>query len=114
MIYILVSINIILLVSGQLLWKIGMSKFPKLGPEMLFKVIFSPYIFSGIILYGIATLLWLYILSKAEFSIVYPLQSLAYALGVIAAFFIFKEFIPVTRWIGVIIIILGAFLIARK
>jgi drug/metabolite transporter (DMT)-like permease len=114
MIYIMVAINILLLVSGQLLWKIGMEKIENVTIVSLIQAIFTPYIFGGIILYGIATLLWLWILSKAEFSIVYPLQSLAYAAGVVLAIAIFKEQVPMIRWVGVGMIILGAFLIARS
>lgn len=114
MIYILVIINILLLVSGQMLWKIGMAKIDNLTVTTLLQALFTPHIFGGIVLYGIATLLWLYILAKAEFSVVYPLQSLAYALGVVVAIWVFKEQVPMVRWIGVAMIIAGAFIIARS
>ena len=114
MIYLLVTINIILLVVGQTFWKIGVAKLPELSMIELIKGVFSPYIFSGLVLYGVATLIWLYILGKAQFSVVYPLQSFAYALGVVVALFVFKETIPATRWIGVVIIIIGAFFIAKN
>ena len=114
MIYILVGLNILLLVLGQMLWKIGMTKIDNLTFATLLQALFTPHIFGGIFLYGVATLLWLYILAKAEFSVVYPLQSLAYALGVVVAILVFKEQVPVIRWIGVVMIIVGAFVIARS
>jgi drug/metabolite transporter (DMT)-like permease len=114
MIYVLVVVNICLLVFGQMLWKTGMMQIPSVTPLSLLQNLFSPYILAGIFIYGFATLLWLYILGKGEFSVVYPLQSLAYALGVIVAFIIFRENIPFTRWVGVVVIIIGAFLVSIK
>lgn len=115
MIYLLVLIQVCLLVTGQTLWKIGIDKFGSITLQNIFKLLFTPYVFGGLIVYGIATILWLYIISiaKDKFSVVYPLGSLAYVLGVVIAMLIFKETIPYTRWIGVSLILLGAFFIAK-
>lgn len=112
MIFLLVAINVVLLVTGQVLWKIGIGNVTSL--KGVFMSLLSPYVISGIIIYGIATVLWLYILAKGKFSVVYPLQSTAYALGVFIAWIIFKETIPLTRWIGVVLIFAGATFIAMK
>ncbi|MDI6603665.1 MAG: EamA family transporter [Thermoanaerobacteraceae bacterium] len=109
MIYFLVAVNVVLLVSGQILWKIGIENAD--GLKEVIMSLFSPYVILGIILYGIATVIWLYVLSKGKFSIVYPLQSTAYILGVFAAWLIFKEYIPFTRWIGIAFIFIGIFFI---
>lgn len=116
MIYILVLIQVVLLVTGQTMWKMGLDKTGGLQLSSLTKVFTSPYIIGGLGIYAVATLLWFYILSKAkdQFSVVYPLGSLAYALGVVVALLIFKETIPFTRWIGVVLIITGCAFIAAK
>lgn len=115
MIYVLIALNIILLVLGQALWKLGMNKVQlQLSFEGIIKVIFNPYIFSGIVIYGVATVIWLYILSKADLSKVYPLQSLCYVVAAIVAIVIFKEQIPVTRWFGIGLILAGAYFVAIK
>ncbi|MDP4146928.1 MAG: hypothetical protein Q8936_21055, partial [Bacillota bacterium] len=65
MIFILIMVNIILLVIGQTLWKIGVSGDRlSFNADSILKLISSPYIISGIILYSLATVIWLYILSK--------------------------------------------------
>ena len=46
-------------------------------------------------------------------SAAYPLLSLSYVMGLLAAAFIFHEHIPLTRWIGVALILVGVFLVAR-
>ena len=110
MTYIFLAINIIFLATGQILWKLGMSKIEGFN---IISIILNPYIIFGVVLYGLATLLWLYILSKEELSLVYPLQSITYVLGTLLAIFIFHENVSLVRCIGIATIILGATLVAR-
>ena len=115
MVYILLLINIILLVSGQTLWKTGLKGTTlTLGLDSILALVINPYIISGMTVYVIATVLWLYILSKLDLSVAYPLQSLCYVLAVFVSIFIFKEQIPLTRWIGLLLITSGAFLITIR
>ncbi|OPJ59227.1 EamA family transporter [Clostridium oryzae] len=115
MIYILLLLNIIFLVLGQTLWKIGLSGINfKFTVNGIIKIIISPYILGGLAIYSIATILWLYILSRTELSLVYPLQSLCYVAAALIAFLIFKESIPITRWFGIGLIVLGACLVSVK
>lgn len=115
MIYILLGINIILLVLGQTLWKIGLSGMElKLTFQGIIKMFLNPYVFGGLAVYGVATVIWMYILSKAEISLVYPLQSLCYVITAVVAVLIFKESVPATRWFGIGLIILGAYFVSIK
>lgn len=63
--------------------------------------------------YGTATLLWMYILKSFPFSMAYPMISLSYVFGMIAAILFFHEQVPLTRWAGVILIVMGCFLIVK-
>jgi undecaprenyl phosphate-alpha-L-ara4N flippase subunit ArnE len=47
------------------------------------------------------------------FSIAHPLTSFSFIFGMLAAIFIFGETVPLTRWVGVALIIVGAFFIAK-
>ena len=60
-----------------------------------------------------AAVLWAFILRNFPFSIAYPMTAFAYIFGMLAAVFIFQESVPLTRWIGVGLIILGVFFIAK-
>lgn len=111
--YILILFNIVLLVLGQALWKIGVEKIQLNEPGDIISILFSPFIVIGIILYGLATVIWIYLLSKFPLSFLYPLQSLAYVFGLIVAIVLFQEYVPITRWIGVGIILIGIYFIAR-
>ena len=57
--------------------------------------------------FGVATVLWLYMLKHFPFSIAYPLTSLCYLFGVFAALLVFHEHVAWTQWLGVLLIMAG-------
>ena len=61
----------------------------------------------------IATLIWFYILKHHEFSLAYPLISISYIFMMLASIFIFHETIPLTRWVGVVLILVGLFFMTK-
>ncbi len=109
----LILINIILLVTGQTLFKIGLSKVP-FSLEHIFKVLFQPYVFAGLVIYVVATVIWFYVLTRVNLSMAYPIQSLCYVLAAFVGMFLFREVVPPTRWIGICLIVLGAAFVAWK
>ena len=65
------------------------------------------------ILFTSATLLWMYILKHFPFSVAYPLSCLSFLIGMIGAWIFLGESIPLVRWIGIALILLGAVFIAK-
>lgn len=63
--------------------------------------------------YGAATVLWFYIIKHFPFSMAYPMISMSYVFGMIAAMVVFHENIPLVRWIGVFLIMTGCVLVAK-
>jgi drug/metabolite transporter (DMT)-like permease len=61
-----------------------------------------------------ATGIWMYILKHFDFSVAYPMISISYVFGMVAAIFVFHETVPPIRWIGVLLIMLGVFLVAKQ
>ncbi|XJZ28581.1 EamA family transporter [Bacillota bacterium Lsc_1132] len=113
--YVLILINIVCLVLGQTSWKIGLENLHLHGNlfQKFFQFVFSPFIFLGFVLYILATVIWMYLLSKLPLSFLYPLQSVAYVLALFVGLFLFKEQIPISRWIGTGVILLGVYLVVR-
>ena len=60
------------------------------------------------------SLLWLYILRHFPFSMAYPMVSLSYVFGMLAAVYLFHETVPLTRWIGLAFILFGVILITKQ
>jgi drug/metabolite transporter (DMT)-like permease len=107
MTYLVLLLNIVLLVAGQIVWKYGLDKAGGLRLDNVLSVMVSPLILLGILIYGAATVLWLFVLSRLPLSLAYPLQSFAFIAGILAAFVLFKESVPPNRWIGAAVILAG-------
>lgn len=114
MVYLVLFVNIALLVTGQTVWKLGLEQAGGLRLDNLLPVLFSPLILLGIAIYGLATVLWLYVLSRLPLSLAYPLQSIAFLLGLVVAMLVFKESVPPNRWVGAAIILGGITVLSWK
>ena len=105
-----------LLASGQVCFKFAVERITKFQFSWVYfenNILTNWWlIISGICL-TMAAVLWGYILKHFEFSVAYPITACAYIFGVVAAVLIFHETIPITRWAGVALIVLGAFFIAK-
>ncbi|MCL2131768.1 MAG: EamA family transporter [Lentimicrobiaceae bacterium] len=104
-----------LLASGQVCFKLAVDKINKFQWSLAyFADLLTNWwlLISGICLIS-ATVLWGYILKHFSFSIAYPITAFAYIFGMLAAIFIFHETVPLTRWIGVGLIIIGVMFIVK-
>ncbi len=112
-----VGLCYVIIVFGQALWKLGITKLrvPE-EPWLSFvgRYITSWYFIAGAGAYVLATIVWIYILSQYDFSLVYPMNSIGYAFAILLSILIFKETIPPTRYIGILIIIAGIFVLSLK
>lgn len=112
---ILVCIQTAFLSGGQVLLKLAMAQLPKFSWSWLyFKAVLTDWWLAACgLAFGAATVLWLYILKHFPFSQAYPLTALGYIFGMIAAILVFGESVPLSRWVGVVLIVVGCFFIMR-
>jgi len=117
-ILVLVMISVILGSFGQIYLKKGLSVSPLQASDLfsirIFKSLFQRDVLVGVLLYAISTLVWFMVLSKAQLSYAYPLIGLGYALTALLAKLYFGEQVSLMRWLGIAIIICGAFLVTRS
>jgi multidrug transporter EmrE-like cation transporter len=120
-VFVILAINIVSSVSGQLLLKMGMRNMGGFSleavtqdPLVVFRIIFNPFIFIGLVLYVINVFLWLDVISRADLSYVYPFLSISYAAVVIASWLILGEQMSWTRIVGVAVVTVGVYLISRS
>ncbi len=117
MIYVILGLAIIFNAVANILIKLGMSKVT-LGPEfnalqMIITMLTNLYVISGIISFGLALVLYSYVLNKINLSIAYPLMtSLGYAIVVSFSVLFFKETLALYQIIGLILIISGVWMVA--
>ena len=86
----------------------------ELVTRKIFSILFNRYVFLGLLLYSISTILWFVILSKAELSFVYPLIALGYIVTAFLAKIYFNESLTLLRWSGIVLILIGAGLILKS
>jgi len=112
----LVTFQSALLTASQVFLKMALNTFGKFQWSFaFFKTVFTsiPFALSGITV-TTAMIIWVYVLKKFEFSLAYPMISISYIFGLLAAYFIFHEPIVWTRWLGVAVIIAGVVLVVQK
>lgn len=81
--------------------------------EFLFKLFTNPQSLAGIFLYFLSAVTWSYLLTKLDISFVQPILALTYVVTPILAIFLLHENVPTLRWLGIVVIIFGVFIVAR-
>lgn len=115
---VLILTNVFLTVVAQIMLKQGMNQVGKVNSlkNMRFlaiRAVSNPFVVGGIGVFGFTSVLWLIVLSRVEISVAYPMLSIGYILVMLWGWLVFGENVTVTRFVGVILICLGVFLITR-
>lgn len=105
--------------AAQLLFKEGMNRvgnfdfaWANIFP-IAAKIMLSPFIITGIMLYVLSITLWLLVLSRVDASVAYPMASLGYIITAVSAYFILNEQLSMMQIIGIVVIMIGVYLIAQ-
>ncbi len=104
-------------VVGQVLMKFGMNCYrdnPPLGSCGIFSkdlryVFTNGWVLLGFGSYGISTIIWLYVLTRADLSFAYPFIAISYIAVILIGPWLFKESIGVWKVLAIALIILGVF-----
>ena len=72
------------------------------------------WLWLGLICYGISVIVWILALSRVDVSIAYPMLSVGYIVNAVAASHLFNEPLGLGKVIGIGIIILGVYVLARS
>lgn len=111
----LAIIQSLLLALGQVFLKLALMRMLPFAWEwVFFKTLLMNWQFALCgLCYGAGSLLWMYIVKHFPFSQAYPLVSLSYVFGMIAASIVFHEEVSPGKWLGVLLIMAGCYLIAK-
>jgi len=99
------------LVIGQLLFKTSAISMSETGSLFNGKAL-VPLIFA-MLLYGVTSITWVWILQKVELGRVYPIMALAFVLVPVGSYLVFGERFHVQYIFGVILIVCGIAVITR-
>lgn len=117
----LILLSVATTAAAQILLKVGMSS-PATQKTLAggltlgrgLSILISPWVFFGLVLYGVAALLWLGVLSKTPISFAYPFVALGFVLTALAGHFLFGENLTATRIVSIIVIFSGVILLAKS
>ena len=112
---ILAILQSLLLCSGQVFLKMALRKMGSLvwSSHFFFSQLTNWWWLGCGLCYGAASVLWMYIVKYFPFSMAYPMVSLSYVFGMLAAILFFHEEVSMVKWMGVACIVVGCFLIAK-
>ncbi len=106
---------------AQLVMKLGMSSgavqasLSKGGlVNVALTTLLNPLVMGGLIAYMLGAGLWLFVLSKAELSLVYPFVALGFIMTMLLGVFVLHEAVGLYRIVGTLLIAVGAVLVARS
>jgi multidrug transporter EmrE-like cation transporter len=106
-------------VGGNLTLKWGMQGYqPEADKgvvvQLILRILTSPVLIGGLVLYGVSMLSWLRLISTQKLSFVYPVfVSMSFMLVMSASAYIFHEQVKWTQAVGCVVIVTGIWLATR-
>ncbi len=117
----LLAISILATAGAQLCLKKGVLMLGELNFsiagifQLILRVFQNIYLAGGVFLFGFSFLLWLFVLSRIQLNIAYPIAlSCEVTLAAIGAYFLFKEYLSLFQILGIVFIVVGIFLLLTK
>lgn len=104
--------------TGQFLLKAGALKLGKVNASNwighLFGVLMTPELLAGLCCYGVGSVAYILLLTRVNLSVAGPSAALTYIFSVLVGYFFFREAIPLSRALGLGLIICGVLLVIWK
>jgi drug/metabolite transporter (DMT)-like permease len=97
---------------GQILFKLSAISLSETGSFFALKTFLT--LFSAMLLYGITSIAWVWVLQKTDLGRVYPLMAIAFILVPIGSYLIFGERFQSQYFVGVVLIIIGVFTVLKS
>jgi len=105
-VYVFLVAGTLLAALGQVMFKVGAT-----GRDTLAGFV-NAWILSGLAAYALGTMFWIYSLSKAPLTLVYPFTALTFVLVYLLGIFWLGETSSAKALIGVALVLLGLLLIS--
>lgn len=109
----LISLSIVLVATGQLVLKKGLSMSGPVSLYSMASILSQPLVFLGVMLFASSSLTWIIALSLSDLSFAYPLFGISYALVAFLSWFFFHDSFSTLRITGIITLVVGAFFLSR-
>ncbi len=114
MIVLKIIIAVLLGAVGQVFFKLGSASFKGNFFDHILLFITNKFLFAGLVLYGISTLIYVTTLQKIPLSVAYPLISIGYIFVLLLSYFFLGETLSLGKILGTVIIIIGVCVLCLK
>lgn len=117
-----ILLSVFLAATAQLTLKFGVDRVTKHGHSGIvlsepatsaLRVAREPFVWLGLVLFGISAAVWIVVLSRSSLSFAYPFAALTYVIILLFDRLFLKVDVPGLRWVGVLMIVSGIILISR-
>jgi drug/metabolite transporter (DMT)-like permease len=117
-----IIVSVLLAATAQITLKYGVDRVTKGGHSGIvlsepansaLRVAREPFVWAGLLLFGISAAVWIVVLSRVSLSFAYPFAALTYIIIVLFDRLILKVPVPGLRWAGVLLIATGIVLVSR-
>ncbi|OGE13290.1 hypothetical protein A3G14_05410 [Candidatus Curtissbacteria bacterium RIFCSPLOWO2_12_FULL_38_9] len=119
--YALLLVSVTFNVTANILLKTGVIKTGGISSDAtdiitnVLKVAVSPYIVTGLTLYGLSFLIWLRVLSFNDLSRSYPIfATIVFLMTTIGSVIFLKEHVSIIRIVGIAVMLTGIFIVSRS
>ncbi len=85
--------------------------FFKMGVTAKSTTLLAFYLLIGLLFYAVSTVVYFFVLGRADLSWAYGFTGLSYIFASLLAFAFLEEQIPLLRWFGILLITIGTMLI---
>jgi multidrug transporter EmrE-like cation transporter len=104
---------------AQTMMKFGTDRVGRFGEtpvlEYLIRLMTNPFVILSILSYGFGVIFYMIMLSRLDLSYLFPLNAaLGLLMATLVSFLIFGEHISLLRFGGIVVIILGVFMLAQS
>jgi drug/metabolite transporter (DMT)-like permease len=113
--WLLLVLGVMMSAGGGIFLKIGSAEIQFEGgiTGALIQIALNWKILSGMLMYFIPVLIWIFMLKKIDLSFLQPLFSSMYVVTPILAIFFLNEQVPTARWLGIGVVAIGVLIIAK-
>jgi len=106
----LLIICVLAISVGQILFKVAAGS--NADGSFLMKLM-QPSLLFALIIYGGATVFWIWLLQTVPLNVAYPYMALAFLFVPLMSLFFLGEKVELSTWIGSVLIVIGVFFHAR-
>ena len=111
---VIVMLTVLMNAFANVFIKLGTQKLPALDAQNLWKILGNGWIMLGALLFASNFPLYNMVLQRMKLSIAFPLiTTSAFAVALIVSVFVFHESLRVPQYVGLVLLIIGIWLLAR-